>query len=126
MEDQGEQLRQSPYEYFRNLPMEAIQERLAELNTTFEQVQSHYTGFIGRFRKNMRGEDQGTLVNCVGDLLPMSHNRSVQEEIMAATEQRDDLAFHRIARLQWDIMMFMGKFENTGVTIIEGSDSIFG
>ncbi len=109
------------YERFRSMPIEEVRTYLDSIGQSFEDVKKHYTGPLGRFRKNIRDEDMSTLTGHIGDLLPMGMSEAVQAEIRGYNHEDPlGLTFNRIGQLSSDIMVFAAKFENSGITVYEG------
>ena len=106
-------------ERLRSLSLGEVNGRLDALTGEFEGIVGHYTGPISRFRRNLRPEDMGALNEAMGDLLPLGFNNEVQSQVLAADPQADNsgLAFCRIGSLNEGIMLFMARFENSGITL---------
>lgn len=107
------------YAYFYSLSLEEIREHLDELTESISGVRKSYTGPIGKHRKKIKDEDAKVLTDAFGDLLPMSLNPDVQQEILNSTaEHLEDSTHAKISQLTEDIALFLSRFENTGVTLI--------
>ncbi|HUB94215.1 MAG TPA: hypothetical protein VMB52_06965 [Verrucomicrobiae bacterium] len=115
-----------PYEMrserLRGLPLIEVEERLSALEVEFGGVVASYAGPLSKFRRTLRPNDLAALNEAIGDLLPLGLNGEVQRQILASDPQADTsgLAFSRITTLSHDVMLFMAKFENTGVTVYYG------
>src|SRR5665213_2314165 len=104
------------YEYLRGLSLEEAEAHLAELTAGLTEAEKHYTGPIGSLRRKLNDEDLEQLGAALGDLLPMSTNPLVQQELIDHPELGpEDLLFYSIASAAWDISGFMSRFKNSGV-----------
>lgn len=116
-----------PLDYGAGLSVEQAEERYREVAETFAQVKKNYTGVHGMFKENLREEDNQTLVQCTGVLLPLSLEKSVLwqwNEIIKAKKMHQDTALslhERIAYLQAEILLYVAKFTNTDVKVVRGS-----
>ncbi len=108
-----------PLDYSTQLSLEEAEERLTDIGREFNRVKSHYSGLIGMFKKNMGKRDQEVLADCMGVLLPLSMQRSVQEQIGHLDDE--GTVSHQINENLGEIGMYLARFGNTGVTILEGS-----
>ena len=109
-------------ERMRGLTLTEAEEHLSVIEIALGAVVADYAGPVSRFRRNLRPEDMDILNEAIGDLLPLSLNGEVQGQILAADPQADNsgLAFHRITALTNDVLLFMAKFENTGIMVYYG------
>lgn len=109
-----------PLEYNTGLNLNEAEERYREINDEFERVKSHYSGFFGRFRRNLREEDDRTLTECMGVLLPLSTEASVQQQI-GKTKSIEDTLFYKVGELNGKMLDYLATFKNTGVTRLSES-----
>lgn len=100
-----------PLQYNAGLDLQEAEERYGEISDAFKKVESHYSRPFGIIRE----EDSTTLVDCIGVLLPLGLEASVQDQIRKAQNFEDTL-LHRIEQLNWQIMDYLANFENTEVT----------
>ena len=110
----------NPLAYNSGLSLEDAVGRYQEVSREFVRVKERYTSMIGRFRRKMAEKDKQTLADCIGVLLPLSHEASVQNQVSNAPNIETTL-FYRIGGLQYQIMTYMTNFRNTGVTVLKGS-----
>lgn len=115
---------ETDYERVRHLSLNQVSQRLAMLAIDYEAIKKNYTGPFGWFRRNLKPEDLQALGQAIGDLLHLSLNDEVQRQIQGVDPEADNssLPFYRISSLNTDILLFMGKFENSGVTIIQQTE----
>jgi hypothetical protein len=101
-------------DYTLKLSINEAREAYEEVKNEFGAVKERYTkSFFGALRI-MRRKDQSTLADCVGNLLPLSMQNSVQEEAKAGNPA---LAFD-INNLSVDIMTYLASFRNGGVKMV--------
>lgn len=96
-----------------------------ESGLTFEEALVKYNEILGEFKtvksvyslddNVMSEEHQSVLTDCVGVLLPLGLEECVQNEFFA---KRDDSLLYKIGELNQDILMYLAKFSNTGVSVI--------
>lgn len=89
-------------------------ERVNKVREEFGEVKQRYSGFWRKFRRRINKADQTTLVNCVGVLLPLGLEESVQQEVIEMGPKEQTL-FYQIGRLGQEIMSYLASFRNTGV-----------
>ena len=115
-----------PLDYNSGINLEEAKERLKEVREAFAGVQKHYSGFWSRFKWNLNAEDNKTLADCVGVLLPLSQEQAVQEEFKRiATDPDNDLnqtLSYQSGILSTLIIAYTARFRNTGVKILPGVD----
>ena len=123
----GDETYEMRSERLRGLSLAEAEERLSSLEIEYGAVIAKYTGPISKFRRNLRDGDMAILNEAIGDLLPLGLNNEVQGQMLAADPQADNsgLAFNRVSALTYDIMLFMAKFDNTGVTAYYGEQLEF-
>lgn len=105
-------------EYHSGLSLEEAEERYREVIDEFERVKGRYSGLFGRFFGRLFGlreEDQKALTDCLGVLIPLSLEDSVQEQIHQV-KPREDTLWYRSERLVYQIVDYFANFKNTGVT----------
>jgi hypothetical protein len=108
------------YEYFRSLSLDEISTHLAGLTQDFHGVQRHYTGLIGRRRSKIKKEDSAALTAVVVDLLPMSTNPEVNQQALSDEDVKpEDLVISQITGMTQEVLVFMARFENTGITAFQ-------
>jgi len=112
-----------PLEYHSNLSLEEAEKRYEEIIQEFETVKGHYAGLFSRFKRKMSEGDKKTLGECVGVLLPLNHEASVQQEIVGKEPQKEAL-FYKLGRLEQDIMMYAARFKNTGIKVFKTSATL--
>jgi hypothetical protein len=117
----GAQTYDMQFERMRRLSLDEVSERLDTLSGQVEDIKAHYIGPIGRFRKKLKPEDMEALGQAFGEILPLSFNHEVQKQLLAANPQENnsDLTFFRINTLSMELGVFMARFENTGITLIQ-------
>lgn len=108
-----------PLEYNSGLSLEEAKERYKEVRCEFEKVKSNYSGLIKKLKRNIDEADNKTLADCIGVLLPLGMEDSVQNQIMQAKSMEDTLHY-QIGQLNWQIMDYLADFKNTGVTRLKG------
>ncbi len=96
-----------------------------EVEREFGIVKGHYLGISQGVKERvgtaqMQEEDKGTLVECIGVLLPLGMNPVVQQEIREKRTFEGTL-HAQSTDLLMRIGMYMGRFNNTGVTVLRGS-----
>lgn len=106
----------TPLDYETVLSLEEARYRLEEVEKVVKEVKKKYSGWLSRFKKTIADEDNKLLADCLGVILPLSHQKCVQDEI--GTGEFVDTVFARCSDLQMEIMYFLAKFKNTGVTAI--------
>ncbi len=104
-----------PLEYNTGLNLQEAEERYREVRAEFEKVKSHYSGLLGRFKKNLCEGDNKTLVDCTGVLLPLGMEASVQDQVRQ-TQSIEDTLHYQIGQLNFQIIDYLANFKNTGVT----------
>lgn len=109
-----------PLGYNTGLNLQEAEERYRDVRDEFEKVKSHYSGLFGRFKRSLREEDNKTLADCIGVLLPLGTEASVQYQVRQAQSIEDTL-HSQIRQLNWQIMNYLANFKNTGVTRLQGS-----
>ena len=109
-----------PLPYNAGLNLQDAEEKYREVHAEFERVKSHYSGFFGKFKRNLRGEDNKTLVDCMGVLLPLGLEAAVQDQVREAQAIKDTLHY-RLGELTWHIVDYLANFKNTGVTRVQGN-----
>ena len=109
-----------PLTYNSGLTLEEAESRYREARDEFERVRSCYSGLSPRFMRNMGEEDQQTLTDCIGVLLPLEMEASVQGQVRQTQSIEDTLHFH-IGRLTLKIMDYLANFGNTGTARLEGN-----
>jgi hypothetical protein len=107
------------YEYFRGMSLEEITNHLDELKEELGAVKKYYTGPIRKHIKIIKDDDMDKLSMAIGDLLPMTHNPEVQQEVISgdSSESKEPVLWH-ISDLTMDILTFMTRFDNSGATIL--------
>ncbi len=125
-----------PLDYNSGISTQEAKERIKEIEEAFESVKKNYSGFLSRFKKNMGTEDQKTLADCIGVLLPLSQEASVQEEVLQAAREEMEKKTHVVTTtvhyktgdLQSRILDYLTRFNNTGVAILpkEAASAFFG
>ena len=109
-----------PLQYHLGLSLEEAKERFEEVRGEFKRVKSQYSGLFGRFKRNMSEKDKGLLTDCVGVLLPLGLESSVQSQ-EKQTPNIEDTLNYQITQLNYQIMEYLSNFKNTGVTSLKGS-----
>jgi hypothetical protein len=109
-----------PLTYNSGLNLEEAEERYREVSDELERVKKHYSGFFDKFKRNMSKKDQELLADCVGVLLPLRLEDSVQEQICQAGSKEKTL-FYKIQLLQFEMLDYQANFKNTGVTRLKGN-----
>ena len=108
-----------PLRYDSGLNLQQAETRFKEAEKEFKRVKNHYSGLIGRFRKNISKEDQESLLSCVGVLLPLGLEASVQEQVKQ-TENPENAVFYKASQLNAQIMLYLSNFKNTRIEQIRG------
>lgn len=116
--DNGPQDDRDRYEQFAKMTLEEIKEHLEALGETFAEVKKHYEGRIGRLRREIKREDMDKIMEIFQDLLPMTMNPGVQEEVSTEDIPLEELTGYRISAMMQDTMQFAASFENTDITAI--------
>ncbi len=109
-----------PLEYSTGLNLHEAEERYKEVRDEFEKVKFHYSGLFGRFKKNLKSDDNKTLCDCIGVLLPLGLESSVQEQLLQP-QPREETVWYKAGQLQCQIMDYLANFKNTGVKRFQGS-----
>jgi predicted transcriptional regulator len=104
-----------PLEYNSGLNLQEAEERYREVRDEFDKVKSHYSGLLGRFKRNLREEDKKTLTDCIGVLLPLGMEASVQDQVRQV-QSIEDASHYQIGQLSIEIMDYLANFKNTEVT----------
>lgn len=91
------------------VPLEEVERRYDEVQRRFKEVKSHYSGFFGYLRRNLREEDLKTLTGLVGDVLPLSMQPVVQRG------ESQKVSIDAVVDLQDDILHFLSGFRNSGI-----------
>lgn len=112
-----------PLKYHSDLSLGEAEQRYGELIQEFETVKGHYTGLFSRFKRKISEGDKKTLGECIGVLLPLSHEASVQQEVVGKEPQKNAL-FYKLGRLEQDIMMYAARFKNTGIKVFKTSATL--
>jgi hypothetical protein len=106
------------YDYFGSLTLAEIRAHFGALNGQVEDVKRHYTGPLGQWRRQLQAEDMATLGEVVDDLLPMAHNRHVQDEVLDVDPDVpggfESTMHQRITTLTADAYVFLARFPNSG------------
>lgn len=112
--------------YDRTLSLSQAEQVLREIKGAFLMVQEHYW-FTGWIRRNMREKDKKTLDDCVGALLPLSVQKSVQEEVVHKPHEQIQATAHRQSIVLFEqIALYLSRFRNTGVRILyERPEALF-
>ena len=108
-----------PLDYETTLTIEEARERYSEVEAAFKKIQTRYSGILGSRRKVIVEEDLTAITDCIGVLLPLGINPSVQGEIRQA-DNIENTIFAKAAQLQQGIMLFASRFENSGIQVIQG------
>lgn len=103
-----------PLEYRSKLSFKEAKERYTEARDEFEKIKSNYSGLFRRFKTNLYEEDNKTLSDCIGVLLPLSCESSVRDEIKR-TQNIEGTLHHQIGQLSYKIMDYLANFKNTGI-----------
>lgn len=101
----------------KRLSLEEVEARYNEVEEEFEKVKSHYSGFFGRFRRNIRDCDQKSLIDCISTLLPLMMEGSVQSQTRQ-TQCFEDTLFYQLQCLNTKVMDYLANFKNSGITRI--------
>ena len=107
-------------DYNSGLSLDEAQQRYTEIAQEFQAVKGHYESlfrnenFLNRLRRRMSKDDKKTLSDCIGVLLPLSHEASVQQEVVGEEPTKDAL-FYKLQRLEQDILTYASRFRNTGI-----------
>lgn len=112
-----------PLEYNLGLSLQEAEEKYKEAKAEFERIKSDYSGLLSRLRKSIKPEDNKTLSNCIGVVLPLCLEGSVQEQFREyAAKQRDveGTLLVRLNNLNIQILDYLANFKNSGVTRLEG------
>ena len=105
--------------YNTGINLQEAEKRYKGVKEKFKKVKSRYSGPISRFKKNLGKKDNKTLSDCIGVLMPLTLEDSVQEQIKT-TDIKDSL-FNQITELQYEILDYLANFKNTGVKRLEGN-----
>src|SRR3989338_492516 len=108
----------TPLKYDAGLNVQEVEGRLREVRYEFQRVKLQYSGLSGRFKQNLRPEDNTTLVECVGVLLPLGMEQSVQDQARAAQDITSTLHY-QIGELNVQILDYAANFENSGVRRVQ-------
>lgn len=108
-----------PLDHETTLTIEQVRERYSEVETAFKKIEKRYSGIFGGRKRVIAEDDLITITNCLGVLLPLGMNPSVQGEIRQA-DNIEGTVFTKTGQLQQDIMLFATRFENSGVKLIQG------
>jgi len=107
-----------PLKYHSDLSLEESEQRYREIIQEFETVKGHYAGLFSRFKRKMSEDDKKTLADCIGVLLPLSHEASIQQEVVGKEPKKEAL-FYKLGQLEQDIMIYAARFKNTGVKVFK-------
>ena len=113
----------TPLEYNSGLSLEEATKKYQEVKDEFEKVKSRYTdkvrysGIFSFFIKKMDKEDQKTLTDCIGVLLPLTLEKSVQDEVQQSKspEMMETSLLSKAGQLFTEIGSYLANFKNTGV-----------
>jgi hypothetical protein len=108
-----------PLECNARLSFQEVEEKYSKVRDEFEKVKSHYSWLSRRFKGNLREEDNKILADCVEVLLPLGVENSIRGQILQVRNIKDTL-FYQIGQLNVQIMNYLAKFKNTGVTRLQG------
>jgi hypothetical protein len=106
------------------LTIEEARERFSEVKNAVDKIKESYSGPLSRFKKNIKGEDMEVLEEGMGVLLPLSLQKSVQEELVKMSDETEGALFYLSSSLQQDILIFAAKFKNPGITLVRGKGSL--
>ena len=98
-------------EYGLELTVDEVQTRYEEVRSEFERVKSRYSGFFSIWKRKMNEEDQTSLTECTGVLLPLSTVPVVQEQVLHG----EGNLHSEISQLNWRILDYLAGFKNTGI-----------
>ena len=107
-----------PLESGAGISLDGARKHLQAVRTEFDRVKKNYSGLLSRFKRNLHEEDHKVLANCIGVLLPLNLETSVQEE-MREISSMGDTVWYQAAELQREILTYSARFKNSGVTILE-------
>ncbi|HLC73708.1 MAG TPA: hypothetical protein VJH20_03660 [Candidatus Nanoarchaeia archaeon] len=109
-----------PLIYNSGLSLEEAESRYREVREEFDRVRSCYSGLPRLLMINIRKEDQQSLTDCFGVLLPLGMESSVQSQAKQ-TQSIEDTLQYQIGLLTHRIMDYLANFKNTGVTRLHSS-----
>jgi len=112
-----------PLEYNTGLSLEEAGKRYTEAREEFGRVKRRYSRFFWKFKRNMREPDKKALTDCVGVLLPLNLEASVQEQARQEASSENTLHY-QISQLQGKIMEYLATFRNTGIKVIAGGSNL--
>lgn len=101
-------------DYNTKLTFEEAKKRLEEVENAFKRIKQKY------LNPEISAEDLKILTDCVGVLLPFGINPVVQREISNSKDISGTL-HSKSALLNQDILLFLAKFKNSGVTAFKGN-----
>jgi hypothetical protein len=107
--------------YDDRLTIEEARERLAEVRGEFEGVRGKYLKGWRKYSPWMSGQDQSKLAECVGALLPLGAQASVQEEF-AGSVNPDETVHTQSTDIFFKVTDMLASFRNTGTKRIGYSE----
>ena len=93
------------FEYGSGINLSEAQERYVEVLDEFKKVKSYYSGLRGIFKRNLKPEDNKTLTDCLGVLLPLGLEACVQEQILQG-ERIENTIHYQAGQLSIEILHF--------------------
>jgi len=111
-----------PLEYTAELSLEQAEERYRKVEAEFTKFKGNYFGLINKFKKRMKEEDIRILAECSGVLLPLQLQSSVQTQVckVYGEKHEEEALLNRIGSLETQILAYLARFKNTGVSIVTG------
>ncbi len=124
--DERKQL--EPLDYDANISIEEAREKLAEVEGVINAVSAKYALQAGSKEKQKTVMDEGDnayLSSCLGVLLPLQLQPSVQAEYRSTSpDKQQDTVLARSSILMQESLLEAGRFSNTGVTVFYGEQPL--
>ena len=105
-----------PLEYGTGLNLKEANERYTELVEEFERIKKKYPE--SPENQELKEEDGETLSACIGVILPLGLEKAVQEEVRQENIISEDTLHYKLSELESEILMYMSKFENSGIKMV--------
>ena len=102
--------------YDANISLEEALERLSEVQEVFK---GYLLQHDSSKTSSLPSEANRELADCIGVLLPLTHQPSVQKEVLSDAGRRD-CVFYRAGELSNQILQYVAGFDNTGVEVSPG------
>ena len=118
----------TPVGYGDNLPLNEARQRFDAVQAVVDGIRVKYARpssdvDLPAEAEKIDSRDNTLLIQCMGVLLPLSLQPSVQEESRRASpEEQADTLSARASELQSEILVYASGFTNSGIELLESSD----